>query len=197
MFEDIVARYHNMLDYLELDTFAYTVTFPESGVLSVEDAVRRLHLDQAPNEPHRRGALHLYQVGSGVVTLDWVNLGDREQMIQRLAGDGFRHWYVSFDIKGSTSMYVRYGIAEGYLDHPEPASLPFTPWTDLLGPLIPFTKILADGYDSEGAEASVDITAACLAVVELESGVRLDENLMHSAHSALPIPIQPLARAGS
>ncbi|MFD1541390.1 hypothetical protein [Nonomuraea guangzhouensis] len=197
MFDDIVARYHNMLDYLGLDTFAYTVTVPDSGVLSVEDAVRRLHLDQPPNEPHRRGALHLYQVGPGVVTLDWVNLGDREQMIQRLAGDGFRHWYVSFDIHGSTSMYVRYGIAEGYLDHPEPASLPSTPWTDLLGPLMPFTKVLAGGYDSEGAEASVDITAACLAVVELESGVRLDEDLMHKPHSALPIPIQPLAPAGA
>jgi len=194
VFHDIIARYHHMLDYLELDTFAYTVTVPDSGLLSVEDAVRRLQLHhaavQVPNEPHRWGALHLYQVGSGVVTLDWVNLGDgREQMIQRLAGDGFRHWYVSFDNIGSTSMYVRYGAAEGYLDHPEPASLPLTPWTDLLGPLIPFAKILAGGYDSEGAKASVDIAAACLAVVELESGVRLDEDLMASAHSALPIPI--------
>ena len=194
MFDDTIARYHDMLDYLELDTFAYTVTVPDTGVLSIEDAVRRLQLDhaavQAPNEPHRSGVLHLYQVGSGVVTLDWVNLGGgREQMIQRLSGDGLRHWYVSFDIAGSTSMYVRYGVAEGYLDYPEPASLPFTPWTDLLGPLIPFAKILADGYESEDAEASVDITATCLALVELESGVRLDQDLMCSAHSALPIPI--------
>ncbi|WP_185949792.1 hypothetical protein [Microbispora sp. KK1-11] len=44
------------------------------------------------------------------------------------------------------------------------------------------------GYDSEEAEAQVDITAAGLAVIEAESGVRLDEDLIDSPHSALLIP---------
>ncbi|MEU8252221.1 hypothetical protein [Nonomuraea sp. NPDC048916] len=180
---------------LGLDTFAYTVTMPDSGALSIEEAVRRIGADlttlQGPDElPHSTGSLGLYQVGSGIVTLDWVNPGgDRMEMTERLAGQGFRHWYVSFDIEGNTSMYARYGEAEGYLDHPEPDSTPLTKWTDHLGPLSPYTDLLAKGYDTEDAEAEVDITAACLAVVELESGVRLDQALMDSPCSALPIPM--------
>ncbi|MFF0868586.1 hypothetical protein ACFYUV_43000 [Nonomuraea sp. NPDC003560] len=96
---------------------------------------------------------------------------------------------MSFDIEGNTSMYARYGQVEGYLHHPDPAPPPFTRWADHLGPLSPYIDLLASGYDSEDAEARVDIIAACLAVVELESGVRLDEALMDSPHSALPIPL--------
>ncbi|TQS21613.1 hypothetical protein FLW16_39300 [Microbispora sp. KK1-11] len=49
-------------------------------------------------------------------------------------------------------------------------------------------ELLVSGYDSEEAEAQVDITAAGLAVIEAESGVRLDEDLIDSPHSALLIP---------
>ncbi|MEV3978176.1 hypothetical protein [Nonomuraea sp. NPDC049758] len=193
MSDEIVARYGDMLS--GLDTIAYTVTLPDSGVLSIKDAVRRLGADlatlQGPDElPHSTGSISLYRVGNGIVTLDWVNPGgDRTEMTERLAGEGFRHWYVSFDIEGNTSMYARYGHAEGFLDHPDPDPLPFTRWADHLGPLSPYIDLLVSGYDSEDAEARVDIIAACLAVVELESGVRLDEALMDSPHWALPIPL--------
>ncbi|MEU1720388.1 hypothetical protein [Nonomuraea sp. NPDC005692] len=191
MLDEIVTRYGDLLS--ELDTIAYTVTLPDSGVLSIKDAVRRLGADlttlQGPDElPRSPGSISLHQVGNGIVTLDWVRPGGSE-MTERLAGQGFRHWCVSFDIEGNTSMYVRYGQAEGFLHHPEPDPMPFTGWADQLGPLSPYTDLLASGYDSEDAEARVDITAACLAVVELESGVRLDDALMDSPCSALPMPL--------
>lgn len=190
MFDEIVAHYQDMLD--DLDAFAYTVTLPVSGRLLIEDAVRRLGF--APSalrgreESHSPGCLHLYQVDTGIVTLDWTNPGeDRQEISNRLAGEGFRHWYVSFDIEGNTSMYVRYGEIEGDLDHPGPMELSFSQRSDRLGPLSGYRELLAAGYDSEVAEAEVDITAACLAVIELESGVRLDNGLMDAPHSALPI----------
>ncbi|MEU5867263.1 hypothetical protein ABZ815_39240 [Nonomuraea sp. NPDC047529] len=191
--DEIVARYGDMLS--DLDTIAYTVTLPDFGVLSIRDAVRRLGADltllQGPDElPRSTGSISLHQVGDGIVTLDWVNPGgDRMEMTERLAGQGFRHWYVSFDIEGNTSMYAHYGQAEGFLHHPEPDLMSFTEWADHLGPLSPYTDFLASGYDSEDAEARVDILAACLAVVELESGVRLDRALMDSPCSALPMPL--------
>ncbi|MBF8184184.1 hypothetical protein ITP53_00155 [Nonomuraea sp. K274] len=138
MFDEIVARYQDILG--DLDAFAYTVTLPDSGVLATEDAVRRLGFDPSAlrghGKVHSPGTLHLYQTGAGIVTLDWTNPGeDRQEVTNRLAGTGFQHWYVSFDIEGNTSMYVRYGETEGDLDHPGPSDIPFSQRADRLGPL--------------------------------------------------------------
>lgn len=188
MLDEIVARYDEMLERLCLDTFAYTVTIPDSGVLTIEDAVRRLGaaVVRPRGEPNDSDRLSLYQVGSGVVTLDWHPV-ERQEITDRLAGDGFRHWYLCFDIEGNTTMYARYGQAEGYLDHPEPGDIPFTPWTDRFGPLTPYAELLVSGYDSEEAESQTDIIAACLAVIERESGVCLNEDLMDRPHSVVSI----------
>lgn len=190
--DEIVARFDDMLDRLGLDSFAYTVTIPDSGVLTIEDAMRRLGAVpaavQSPGEPHDSDRLSLHQVGNGVVTLDWYPV-ERQQVTDRLSGDGFRHWYLSFDIEGNTTLYARYGEDEGHLEHPEPAYIPFTHWTDQFGPLSPYSKLLVSGYDSEEAEAQVDIVAACLAVIEVESGVRLDQELMDGPHLVVSISI--------
>ncbi|MGP3913808.1 hypothetical protein [Nonomuraea sp. 10N515B] len=190
MFDEIVARYRDLLN--DLDTFAYTVTLPDSGTLLIEDAVRRLGFDpltlKGYEDRHIPGSLHLYQVDPGIVTLDWTNPGEeRQEISNRLSGVGFRHWYVSVDIEGNTSMYVRYGEIEGDLDHPGPIDIPFDQRSERLGPLSGYRELLAAGYDSEVAEAEIDITAACLTVVELESGVRLDNELMDTPHATLPI----------
>ncbi|GAT69088.1 hypothetical protein PS9374_04755 [Planomonospora sphaerica] len=191
MLDESITRYDDMLGLLGLDTFTYTVTIPETGVLTVEDAVRRIGGDPAVlyggGQSEGGRALHLYQVGSGIVTLDWANPGDdRKQVTDRLAGDGFRHWYLSFDIEGNTVMYACYGQAEGWLEHPESGWIPFTDWTDQLGPLGAYTEFLLTAYGSEEAEAQVDITVACLAVIEAESSVRLDEALIDRPYSLLP-----------
>ncbi|MET7336290.1 hypothetical protein [Nonomuraea sp. NPDC005650] len=190
MFDEIVARYRDLLE--DLDTFAYTVTLPDSGALSIEDAVHRLGCDPltliGDEDQHSPGSLHLYRVDQGIVTLDWTNPGEeRQEVSNRLSGPGFRHWYVSVDIEGNTSMYVRYGNLEGDLDHPGPIDIPFHERSERLGPMNGYRELLAAGYDSDVAEAEIDITAACLTVVELESGVRLSDELMDAPHSTLPM----------
>ncbi|MEV5413471.1 hypothetical protein AB0K60_32145 [Thermopolyspora sp. NPDC052614] len=192
MLDEVVAHYTELLDHLGED-MAYTVTIPDSGILAIDEAVRRMGFGtvelRGPSEPHSGADLSLYQVGAGIVTLNWsFPLPEHKQVTDRLGGEGFRHWYVAFDINGGTTMYVRYGNTEGNLEHPEPLDLPFTPWTDLLGPLAGYADLLTSAYDSEEGEATVDIVAACLTVVELESGIRLDEELMHGPHSVLPMP---------
>ncbi|MGP3935096.1 hypothetical protein [Nonomuraea sp. KM88] len=195
MLDEIVTRYADMLEDLGLDTIAYTVTMPRSGVLTIEDAVRRMGLDPAalrgPGQPHSLGSLSLHQVGAGIVTLDWINPTEaRQEVTDRLAGEGFRHWRVTLDMACNTSMFVRYGPDEGWVEHPEPANLPFAHWTGFLGPLIGYADFFASGYDSEEAEAAVDMLVACLTVVELESGVRLDHGLLDAPSAALSLPDQ-------
>ncbi|GAA1647634.1 hypothetical protein GCM10009733_050950 [Nonomuraea maheshkhaliensis] len=190
---EIVARYTDALDQFGED-MAYTVTIPDSGVLTVEDAVRRMGYTaadlQGPDElPHTDDSISLHRVGAGIVTLDEnVPTPERRQVTDRLGGEGFRHWHVAFDINGYTSMHVRYGATVGDLEGPEPASIPFTPWTELLGPLSAYIDLFTRCYNSEEADASVDIVAACLAAVEAESGIRLDPELMRSPAPALSLP---------
>ncbi len=191
--DEVVAHYTEILDFLGED-MAYTVTLPNAGILTVEEAVRRMGFDpveiEAPEAvPHSGNSIRLYQVGTSVVTLDGVYpMPERKQITDQLGGDGFRHWYVAFDINGNASMYANYGGAQGMLEYPEPIDLPFTRWTELLGPLHSYADFLTRVYDSEEEEATVDFVAACLAVTELESGVRLDPELLHTPYSALPIP---------
>ncbi|MFI6500070.1 hypothetical protein [Nonomuraea typhae] len=167
MFNEIVAHYDDLITEIG-DTIAYTVTIPDSGILALEEVVRRMGFDpatlQGPGQPHSVGSLSLHQVGAGIATLDWINpTEERLQVTDRLAG-------------------------EGWVEHPEPARLPFTHWTEYLGPLIGYADFFTSGYDGEEAEAEVDMTAACLAVVELESGVRLDRELMDGPCTVLPVP---------
>ncbi|MED7931713.1 hypothetical protein SMD20_46360 [Nonomuraea sp. LP-02] len=191
--DEAVARYTDMRDQFGED-MAYTVTIPDSGILTIDDAVRRMgytttDLQDPDDLPRPSDSISLHQVGAGIVTLDWAfPVPERRQVTDRLGGEGFRHWYVAFDINGYTSMHVRYGGAEGDLEGPEPASGPFTPWTELLGPLSAYVGLFNRCYDSEEADASVDIVAACLAVVEAESGVRLDWELMNSPAPVLSLP---------
>jgi hypothetical protein len=44
------------------------------------------------------------------------------------------------------------------------------------------------GFDTAGPAAAVDAVTACLTVVEPESGVRLDGQLIDGPHSIPPIP---------
>ncbi|MEU6794176.1 hypothetical protein ABZ907_20970 [Nonomuraea wenchangensis] len=111
MLDEVVARYTDMRDQFGED-MAYTVTIPDSGVLTIDDAVRRTGYTvtdlQGPDDlPRPRDSISLHQVGAGIVTLDWVfPVPERRQVTDRLGGDGFRHWYVAFDINGYTSMHI-------------------------------------------------------------------------------------------
>ncbi|MEU6799151.1 hypothetical protein ABZ907_46310 [Nonomuraea wenchangensis] len=189
MFDEIAKRYAQLVSLLTWESVAYTVTVPDYGVLAVKDAVRRLGFDaavvRAPGEV-RPDDLALQQVGAGVVT--WSNnpYPDGKEVTDRLGGKGFRHWYLAEDIEGNTTMYARYGDSEGQLDFPEPGWIPFTPWTDRLGPLTPYAEIFAAVYDTWWDDPEVCIEGTCLAVIELESGVRLNEDVWKSSKIYLP-----------
>jgi hypothetical protein len=185
VFDEIVRRYAELIDLITWESIAYTVTIPDSGVLTVEDAVRRLRYDPAvlcaPGEV-LPDDLALQQVGTGIVT--WSNnpYDDGKEVTDRLGGKGFWHWYLAGDIEGNTTMYARYGDSDGQLDFPEPGWIPFTKWTDHLGPLAPYAERFAIVYDTE-----VCTKGTCLAVIELESGVRLDEDLLNGPKVYLPM----------
>ncbi|OUC95134.1 hypothetical protein [Streptosporangium minutum] len=190
MFGEIVARYAELIDLMTWESVAYTVTIPDYGVLTVEDAVCRLGFDaaamRAPGEA-QPDDLAIQQVGTGIVT--WSNnpCDDSREVTNRLGGEGFRHWYLAGDIEGNTTMYVRYGDSDGQLDFPEPGWTPFTAWTDHLGPLAPYAGTFAVVYDTWEDDLEMCIEGTCLAVIELESGVRLDTGLWNGSKTYLPM----------
>ncbi|MEV6031706.1 hypothetical protein AB0L65_11190 [Nonomuraea sp. NPDC052116] len=198
VFGEVAERYAKLVSRMTWEDEAYTVTLPDHGVLTVEDAVRRLGLDaatvHAPREVQPED-LCLQRVGTGIVT--WSNnpYPDGKEVTDRLGGDGFRHWYLSGDIDGNTTLYARYGDSEGQLRFPEPWVLPFIPWTEQIGPLAHYAEYFAGVYDTWSGDPETwsdnpDVSAVgtCLAVIELESGVRLDEKLRRGPKTYVPMP---------
>ncbi|MET8000829.1 hypothetical protein [Nonomuraea glycinis] len=159
--------------------------------MTVEDAVRRLGLDAAILRAAREvepNDLELQQVGSGVVT--WSNnpYPDGKEMTDRLGGQGFRHWYLSDDIEGNSTLYASHGESNGQLQFPEPDWLPFIPWTEQIGPLAPYADKFAAVYDTWSDNPEVSVLGTCLAVIELESGVRLDKEMSRGPRTYVPMP---------
>ncbi|NRQ36308.1 hypothetical protein HII36_31405 [Nonomuraea sp. NN258] len=179
-FGALVRRYALLVDEMTWESIAYTVTVPDSGVLTVADAIRRLGYEagavRAAGEV-RPGDLGLRQAGRGVITCSDNPYQDAKDVTDRLAGEGFRHWYLAGDIEGNTTLYVRYGDREGRLEFPEPGWIPFTPWTESLGPLAAYEDVFTRLYDTWADDPEMCIDGTCLAVIERESGVRLDESL--------------------
>lgn len=180
------------------EDMACTVTLPDYGVLTVDVAVRRLGLDAAILHASREvepEGLGLQQVGAGVVT--WSNnpYPDGKEVTDRLGGEGFRHWYLGNDIEGNTTLYVRYGDSDGQLQFPEPDWVPFIPWTEQIGPLAPYAEKFAAVYDTWSGDPAtwsdkpeVSVVGTCLAVIELESGVRLDKEMSRGPKTYVPMP---------
>ncbi|MGA4994335.1 hypothetical protein [Nonomuraea bangladeshensis] len=198
MFSEIAERYAELVRRMPWEGMACTVTLPDHGVMTVEDAVRRLGLDAAILRAAREvepSDLELQQAGSGVVT--WSNnpYPDGRELTDRLGGQGFRHWYLSDDIEGNTTLYASYGKSSGQLQFPEPDWLPFIPWTEQIGPLAAYADKFAAVYDTwSGAPETwsdnpeVSVLGTCLAVIELESGVRLDEEMSRGPRTYVPMP---------
>ncbi|MFF0769412.1 hypothetical protein ACFYUK_11000 [Nonomuraea wenchangensis] len=198
MFSEVAKRYAELVRRMPWEGMACTVTLPDHGVMTVEDAVRRLGLDTAILRAAREvepNDLELQQAGSGVVT--WSNnpYPDGKEMTDRLGGQGFRHWYLSDDIEGNTTLYASYGENNGQLQFPGPDWLPFIPWTEQIGPLAPYADKFAAVYDTwSGAPETwsdnpeVSVLGTCLAVIELESGVRLDKEMSRGPRTYVPMP---------
>ncbi|MGA5764052.1 hypothetical protein [Nonomuraea bangladeshensis] len=161
MFSEIAERYAELVRRMPWEGMACTVTLPDHGVMTVEDAVRR-----RSNNPYPDG----------------------REMTDRLGGQGFRHWYLSDDIEGNTTLYASYGESSGQLRFPEPDWLPFIPWTEQIGPLAPYADKFAAVYDTWSDNPEVSVLGTCLAVIELESGVRLDKEMSRGPRTYVPMP---------
>ncbi|TDE49932.1 hypothetical protein E1295_20000 [Nonomuraea mesophila] len=192
--DKLVEQYAETLRALCLDTFAYTLTIAESGRLTSAEAISRLRAappwqSAYPPGPYATEGdddLTLIAIGNGIVTLDGINPDPhRKELTDRLAGPGLRHWYLAQDIEGNSTLYVRHGDAEGEVQCPEPLADEFTPWTKFLGPLTPYTALLASLYD----DMELDATAMFLAIIEHESGVRFDRALLDKP--SLNVPADP------
>ncbi|GAA3567317.1 hypothetical protein GCM10022419_055080 [Nonomuraea rosea] len=198
VFSEVAKRYDELVSQRTWENMACTVTLPDHGVLTVEDAVRRLGLDAAMLRTAREVEpedLELQQVGAGVVT--WSNNPylDGKEVTDRIGGAGFRHWSLSGDIEGNTTLYASYGESKGQLQFPEPYWLPFVPWTEQIGPLAPYAERFAAVYDTWSGEPEtwsdnpeVSALGTCLAVIELESGVRLDKEISRGPRTYVPMP---------
>ncbi|MET7337868.1 hypothetical protein [Nonomuraea sp. NPDC005650] len=198
MFSEVAKRYAELVRRMTWEDLVCTVTLPDHGVMTVEDAVRRLGLDAAILRAAREVEpedLELQQVGAGVVT--WSNnpYPDGKEVTDRLGGEGFRHWYLGNDIEGNTTLYASYGESDGQLRFPEPDWLPFIAWTEQIGPLAPYAEKFAAVYDTWSGEPEtwsdnpeVSVLGTCLAVIELESGVRLDKEMSRGPRIYVPMP---------
>ena len=78
--------------------------------------------------------------------------------------------------------------ATGKLQFPEPDWLPFIPWTEQIGVLAPYADKFAAVYDTWSDNPEVSVLGTCLAVIELESGVRLDKEMNRSPRTYVPMP---------
>ena len=117
----------------------------------------------------------------------------RRPAAPRRAAQGFRHWYLNDDIEGNTTLYASYGESNGQLQFPEPDWLPFIPWTEQIGVLAPYAEKFAAVYDTWSADTwsdnpEVSVLGTCLAVIELESGVRLDKEMSRGPRTYVPMP---------
>ncbi|MEV4889207.1 hypothetical protein AB0K48_07455 [Nonomuraea sp. NPDC055795] len=196
MHDEIIARYSEMLDEFDSETLTLTVTIPDAGTLTAENALERMGFNltlthrPAPGDIPDPGDLVFVQLPTGVITIDGLSPNDaRKEITDRLAGPGYRHWYLSWELGETARLYCRYGDAEGDLLHPEPVDVPFTDWTDHLGPVGPYADLFRATYNTEEHEAQLDIEAVCLTVLELETGIAFTEDLLSSASLRLPAAV--------
>ncbi|NUW43280.1 hypothetical protein [Nonomuraea rhodomycinica] len=176
-------------DVLLLDSFCYTLTLPVDGVLTVEEAVRRLGHDPAglriPPDPYlvdQEHDLALVQIGPGVATIDFGCLGIGTAISGRLAGPEMRHWFAAWDIDGNTFLASRQPDGGGYWSHPANHE------SGDYGVLTPYAGLLRPASDEDDDGVDGDLPPLVLAVVEQESGVRLTRDMLEGAHPILRIP---------
>lgn len=131
------------------ETLTLTVTIPDAGTLTAENTLERMGFNltlthrPTPGDIPDPGDLVFVQLPTGVITMDGLSPNDaRKEITDRLAGPGYRHWYLSWELGETARLYCRYGDAEGDLLHPEPVDVPFTDWTYHLGPLGPYADLV-------------------------------------------------------
>ncbi|MET8156637.1 hypothetical protein ABZT47_09705 [Sphaerisporangium sp. NPDC005289] len=195
-YRDPLRRNHKLIDYIE--HFCYTVTTP----LTVDEAVRRIGMRRADLVPApgretlgEDGCLLIGQVGPAVVTYDEVGAA-RFMPNAHALGNGCDHGIAQWDFYNLAFAYIRSDGSGGSWDeerrgHEESSEELIAGWR--AGPLASyadlFHRYLQDEEAHEEGGDPVYLRAVMLTILELETGVRLDDELIDSLPYALHLPL--------
>ncbi|MEV4111950.1 hypothetical protein [Nonomuraea sp. NPDC049695] len=194
-YRDPLRRYHELIEYRE--HFCYTVTTP----LTLNEAVRRIGMREADLVPAperetlaEEGCLLIGQVGPAVVTFDEVGVG-RFMRNAHALGNGCDYGIAQWDYYNRAFAYIRRDGSGGSWDEErrdteESSEELIAGWQEgaLAEYAVLFQRYLQeDEADGEGGDP-VYLEAVMLTILELETGVRLDDELIDSLPYALHLP---------
>ncbi|MGW5157690.1 hypothetical protein ACWEPN_19630 [Nonomuraea wenchangensis] len=200
----IMSRYSSFLrGYQEM--FCYTVTAP----LSLDEALQRMGAqtgDLQPNAEHdlldHDGCVFIDQVEDAVVTWDWQSVAG----LYLRTDDALRHGVTravaqwdsyNLDFSFSPPAGPGFGWSEAYLFESDAAAesireaaTPFEGPYARYWPLFdPYLREVRDHLDDDDGEADpAYLKAAILTSFELETRIRLDEELLRSLRYSIHVP---------
>ncbi|MEU1390350.1 MULTISPECIES: DUF6461 domain-containing protein [unclassified Nonomuraea] len=193
MTAELIALYTEIAETTLPDDVCWIVVQPLTGTLTVEDAATRLGgrpgdlrrmrtLDAAEQALYGDTALSLDQVANCVAILQIGGyVGLLPELMEPLSA-GARVWVVNWDVNADFTMLL---WADGEVIGGWSPYEPREGWATGLGPMAPYADLfLAYDLDDDDQHARYH-HAVCLAVIESESGVRLDRDWIHQEHFTL------------
>ncbi|MEV4548118.1 hypothetical protein [Nonomuraea wenchangensis] len=200
----IMTRYNSFLGgYQEM--LCYTVTTP----LRLDEALQRMGVragDLQPKAEHdlldHDGCIFIDQVGDAVVTWDWQSVAGiylrTDEALRRGVTRAVAQWdSYNLDFSFSPPTGPGFGWSEAYLFESDDAvasireaATPFEGPYACHRPLFaPYLREVLDHLDDDDGEADpAYLVAAILTSFELETRIRLDEELLRSLRYAIHVP---------
>ncbi|NJP98425.1 hypothetical protein HCN51_54925 [Nonomuraea sp. FMUSA5-5] len=193
MTADLIALYTEIAETTLPDDVCWIVVQPSAGTLSVEEAVTRLGvrpeelrrmptLDAAELALYGETALSIDQAADCVAILQIGGYAGLLPELMEPLSAGARVWAVSWDVNADFTMLL---WADGKVIGGWSPYEPREGWAAGLGAMAPYAELfLAYDIDDDDQHARYR-HAVCLAVIESESGVRLDRHWIHQEHPTL------------
>ncbi|MEV4222339.1 DUF6461 domain-containing protein [Nonomuraea sp. NPDC049725] len=188
MAAELIALYTEIAETVLPDDVCWIVVQPLTGTLTVEEAVTRLggrpeELRRMPALDAADEALSLGQAADCVAILQIGGFAGLLPELMEPLSAGARVWVVSWDVNaGFTMLLWADGEVIGGWDPYESRE----GWTAGLGPMAPYAGLF-HAYDlDDDAQDARYRHAVCLAVIESESGVRLDQEWIRQERPTLP-----------
>ncbi|WP_433351508.1 hypothetical protein ACQP25_00385 [Microtetraspora malaysiensis] len=191
-YRDILRRYYELIDGYEF--FCYSVTTP----LTLSEAVRRIGMEEKdllPSKGHgtlaEHGCLLIGQVGPAVVTFDATGTGRFLRTTDTLA-KGCDYGVVQWDDYNLVFDYIgRDGGGGGWDDELEMAESVAALRDGSLAEYADLFARFVEAYEAseeDEVDPVVYLQALMLTVLELETGVRVDDQVIDGLSYALHIP---------
>ncbi|GAA1718400.1 hypothetical protein [Nonomuraea bangladeshensis] len=200
----IMARYNSFLGGHQ-EMFCYTVTTP----LRLDEALQRMGLQAGDLQPRAEhdlldhdGCVFIDQVEDAVVTWDWQSVAGlylrTDDALRRGVTRAIAQWdFYNLDFSFSSPAGPGFGWSEAYLFESDDAAesireaaTPFEGPYARYRPLFdPYLREVDDHLDDDDGEADpAYLMAAILTAFELETRIRLDEELLRSLRYSIHMP---------